>query len=466
MANKSKARSARQQCRLKKQVQKVVKKVDSMVFFNLLTSPQLLEPLEELLPEFRERLYPPTVTLAMFLGQVLSADSSCQNALNRAAVNRVLSGLPAGSVNTGAYCEARKRLPQEMAHELARQTSALLNAHTPERWLWRGRHVKLVDGTTTLMPDTAENQVQFPQHDQQESGAGFPIARLVGVISLANGALLDVAMGAYKGKGTGEHGLFRELLECFVEGDVVVADSYYSSYFLIAALLRLGVDFVFEQHGARNTDFRAGQKLGSRDHVVKWSKPKARPEWMTVEEYESYPQELTVRETKIRKKVLVTSFLEPCAVCKRDLGKLFLQRWNAELDLRNIKETLGMGRLSCKTPQMCEKELGVYMLAYNLIRLLMAEAAVQAGVLPRQLSFKHTVQVWIAWSQRQFLSDASEDTAALFKLIGQVRVGNRPGRIEPRAVKQRPKPFPRLHTTRRRARRNIRLYGYPKKLRA
>ena len=218
------------------------------------------------------------------------------------------------------------------------------------------------------MPDTAENQAQFPQHDQQESGAGFPIARLVGVISLANGALLDLAMGPYKGKGTGEYGLFRELLECFVEGDVMVADSYYSSYFLIAALLARGVDFVFEQHGARNTDFRAAEKLGGRDHVVKWSRPKVRPQWMTVEEYESYPQELTVRETKIRKKVLVTSFLEPRAVCKGDLGKLFLQRWNAELDLRNIKETPGMGRLSCKTPQMCEKEIGVYMLAYNLIR--------------------------------------------------------------------------------------------------
>lgn len=195
---KFKGRSARQQRRLKKQVQKVVKKVDSMVFFNLLTSSQLLEPLEALLPEFRERLYPPTVTLAMFLGQVLSSDGSCQNAVNEAIVNRVLSGLSAGSANTGAYCEARKRLPQEMARELSRQTAALLNAHTPEGWLWRGRHVKLVDGTTILMPDTAENQAEFPQHGQQESGAGFPIARLVGVISLANGALLDIAMGPYK----------------------------------------------------------------------------------------------------------------------------------------------------------------------------------------------------------------------------------------------------------------------------
>lgn len=466
MAYKFRCRPGRRQRRLKKQARKVAKKIDSRVFFNFLTSPQLLEPLERLLPEFRERLYPPTETLAMFLGQVLSADGSCQNAVNEAIVNRVLSGLPAGSANTAAYCEARKRLPQEIARELSRQTAGLLSEHTPQEWFWRGRHVKLVDGTTILMPDTAENQQLFPQHGQQEPGAGFPIARLVGVISLANGALLDVATGAYKGKGTGEHGLFRELLQCFVKGDVMVADSYYCSYFLIAALLNLGVDFVFEQHGARNTDFRTGEKLGSCDHLVRWSKPKVRPEWMTVQEYESYPQELTIRETKVRNKVLVSSLLKPRETSKLALGRLFLQRWNVELDLRNIKETLGLGRLSCKTPQMCEKELSVYMLAYNLIRLLMAQAAVHAGVLPRQLSFKHTVQVWIAWSQRQFLSDAPENIEALFGLIAQIRVGNRPGRVEPRAVKQRPKPFPRLQTTRRRARRNIRLHGRPKKLRA
>jgi hypothetical protein len=463
MVTNFKRGSVRQQRRLKKEVQKVVKKVDSMVFFNQLTSPQLLEALEALLPEFRERKYPPTVTLAMFLGQVLSADGSLQNAVNEAMVNRVLTGLEAGSVNTGPYSDARKRLPTEMVRGLVRYTADLLNTHIPQGWLWRGRHVKLVDGTTTVMPDTPENQERFPQHGSQKSGVGFPIARLVGVLSLAHGGVLDIAMGPYKGKGTGEHALFRGLLECFVKGDVMVADSYYASYFLIAALLRLGVDFVFEQHGARDTDFRTGEKLGSRDHVVMWSKPQ-RPKWMTVEEYESYPQELTVRETKVRSKVLVTSFLKPREVSKRDLGKLFLDRWNVELDLRNIKVTLGMGRLSCRTPEMCEKELEVYMLAYNLIRLLMAEAAVQAGVSPRRLSFKHTVQVWIAWSRQQFLSDAPEDVAALFRLIAQLRVGNRPGRIEPRAVKQRPKPFPRLQTARRRARRNIRLYGHPKKL--
>ncbi len=463
MSNHNAEFASQQQVRA---IRRRARRVDSLDFFNLITGPELLERLEALLPEYRERKFPPTVTLAMFLGQVLRADGSCQNAVNEAIVNQLLSGTAAVSANTGGYCLARQRLPAEMVRELARQAGALMNERTPQGWRWRGRHVKLTDGTTTLMPDTALNQAQFPQHGRQETGAGFPLARLVSVMSLANGAVLDLAVGPYQGKGTGEYGLFRELLGCFVAGDVMLADSYYCSYFLIAALRSRGVDVLFEQHGARHTDFRSGEKLGARDHVVKWSKPAARPEWMMPQQYAAYPAELILREVKVRKKVLVTSFLNPREVCKRELGQLFLRRWNVELDLRNIKTTLGMERLTCKTPAMCEKELWVYVLAYNLIRLLMAEAAAQAGVLPRQLSFKHTVQVWVAWSQRQFLSTAPEDTAALFRLIAQIRVGNRPGRMEPRLVKTRPKPFGRLQTTRRRARANIRKYGHPKKLTA
>ena len=430
-----------------------------------MTGPDLLGELEALLPEFRERKYPPTVTLAMFLGQVLSADGSCQNAVNEATVTRLLSGVDPGGANTGSYSDARKRLPLELVQGLTRSVARLMGTRTPARWAWRGRHIKLVDGTTILMPDTAQNQALYPQHGSQKAGAGFLIARLVGVISLAHGALLDVAMGPYKGKGTGEHALFRELLKCFCKGDIMLADSYYASYFLLAVLMGMGVDFVFEQHGARHRDFRTGEKLGRRDHLVQWVRP-ARPQWMSLKEYDSFPAALTVRETKVGKKVLVTSFLNRREVCKRELGSLFLHRWNVELDLRNVKDTLGMAMLSCKTPEMCTKELRVYVLAYNLIRLLVAQAAVEAHVLPRQLSFKHTVQVWLAWSHKQFLSNAAEDLPALFQLIAYVRMGRRPGRIERRAVKQRPKSFPRLQTTRHRARRSIRLYGHSRKLAA
>jgi hypothetical protein len=454
-------RSARQQ----RQIAKHLKKVDANHFFNLLTSPQLLEQLEAHLPEHRERTFPPTVTLAMFLGQVMSADGSCQNAVDEALVTRLLSGMNPGSANTSAYCQARARLPEALVSTLARQTAALLSQSTPGGWLWRGRHVKLVDGSTAVMPDTPQNQACFPQPEQQREGAGFPLARLVGVISLTHGAILDAAMGAYQGKGTGEHGLFRRLIDCFVAGDVMLADGYFCSYFLIAEMQQRGVDVLFEQHGARITDFRRGAQLGVRDHRVSWTKP-SRPDWMSVEDYRSYPDEITVREVKVGKKVLVTTLLNPRQTPKNALGQLFWQRWNVELDLRNIKSTLGMERFSCKTPSMVQKELWVYLLAYNLIRLLMAEGASQAGALPRQLSFKHTLQIWVAWSARQFLSEVPEDTAGLFMLIAQIRVGNRPGRIEPRMIKRRPKPYTFLSAPRWKARQRIRRRGHAKKLRA
>jgi hypothetical protein len=454
-------RSARQQ----RQIAKHLEKVNANHFFNLLTSPRLLERVEAHLPEHRERKFPPTVTLAMFLGQVMSADGSCQNAVNEALVTRLLSGMDPGSANTSAYCQARARLPEGMISALARQTATLLSENTPQGWLWRGRAVKLVDGTTAWMPDTPENQECFPQSEQQQAGAGFPLARLVGVISLTHGAVLDAAMGAYKGKGTGEHGLFRRLSDCFVAGDVMLADGYFCSYFLIAEMQKRGVDVLFEQHGARITDFRRGEKLGARDHRVSWKKP-PRPDWMSVDDYRAYPDEITVREVKVGKKVLVTTFLNPRQTPKGELGRLFWQRWNVELDLRNIKKTLGMERFSCKTPTMVEKELWVYLLAYNLIRLLMAEAAHQAEVLPRQLSFKHTLQIWVAWSARQFLSEAPEDTASLFMLIAQIRVGNRPGRLEPRMIKRRPNRYTFLGAPRWKARRRIRRCGHAKKLRA
>jgi hypothetical protein len=454
-------RSAQQQRRLAKQVQTV----DANRFFNLLTHPQMLGMVEDQLPEHRERQFTPTVALAMFLGQVMSADGSCQNAVNAAAIARLLVGMNPGSMNTSGYCQARQRLPQEMVAALARQSGTLVNEQPPRQWLWQGRRVKLVDGTTVSMPDTLENQTRFPQHGQQEPGVGFPLARLVGVIDLSTGAVLDAAIGPYQGKGTGEHGLFRGLRACFVAGDVMLADGYYCSYFLIADMLRRAVDVLFEQHGARTTDFRRGERLGARDHLVWWSKP-ARPAWMSVKEYRDYPDEIKVREVQVGKKVLVSTFLSPRKTSKAELEKLFWQRWNVELDLRNIKTTLGMEVLSCKTPQMCEKELWVYLLAYNLIRWLMAEAALQADVLPRQLSFKHTLQIWVAWSQRQFLCTADEDTATLLVLIAQIRVADRPGRIEPRAVKRRPKPYPRLDRPRQQARMEIEKYAHAKKLRA
>jgi len=427
-------------------------------FFNVLTGPELLEVTEAHLPEHRERLYPPTVTLSMFMRQALEEDRSCQRAVNGWAAQRAGEGLRVQSIRTGGYCQARQRLPVEMVQALTRESGRLLSTRARPGWRWRGRPVKLVDGTGISMPDTPENQAVYPQPASQAEGVGFPLSRLVGVICLATGAVLQARMGPHAGKGTGELGLFRSLTGALSAGDVLIGDALYCSYFVIATLAASGVDVLCEQHGSRGSDFRRGQRLGPRDHLVRWSRPQ-RPSWMTPEQYAAFPEELTVREVKVGARVLVTTMLDQRRVRKHELCELYGRRWNVELDIRAIKTTLGMEVLSCLTPQMVEKELWVYLLAYNLIRLLMAQAADLSGVHPRQLSFKHAVQLWIAWTSVRPTCRPPESTQ-LFLLIAQIKVGNRPGRIEPRARKRRPKPYPWLKVPRAEARRQIRVYGH------
>ena len=427
-------------------------------FFNVLTSPELLQTTEALLPEHRERLYPPTVALSMFMRQVLEADGSCQKAVNGWAAQRAADGLSPCSVRTGGFCRARQRLPLEMVSTLTRETGRLLSQKALAQWLWCGRTVKLVDGTGISMPDTPENQALYPQPSTQAPGVGFPAARLVMVICLATGAALDMAVGPHSGKGSGELGLVRRLLAGFSPGDVMLADALYCNYFLIATLMAAGVDVLFEQNGSRITDLRRGQSLGTRDHIVHWPKPAARPEWMTPAQYEGFPNELRVREARVDHQVLVTTLLDHRQVGKNDLSALYARRWNVELDLRNLKTTTGMDVLSCQTPQMNEKQLWVHLLAYNVIRLLMAQAACNAGIDPRELSFKHTVQLWTEWVSRGL--SATKDGGRLFTLIAQCRVGNRSGRIEPRMRKRRPKPYPWLKVPRSHARRKIKMHGH------
>lgn len=430
-------------------------------FFNLLTSPKLLSVVEEQLPEHRERLYPPTTTLSLFLTQCMNSDSSCQNTVNSHTVERVFNGLSACSTHTGGYCKARQRLPIEMIMTLTKQTGDMVNQRLPTPWKWRNRNVKLVDGTTITMPDTLENQQTYPQQRSQSPGLGFPIARMVAVICLSSGVILDAAMSATQGKGAGEHALFRQLLNCFQSGDIVLADRYYCSYFLISQLLERGVDVIFQQHGVRKTDFRRGRRLSTRDHVVAWEKPKVKPGWMAREEYNLFPDTLTLRETKTNKKIIVTSLTCDKQTPKKELNNIYHKRWHIELDLRNIKTTLGMEMLSCKTPDMNLKEMWVYFLAYNLIRLIMAEAAIKNGIMPRDISFKHSLQLWIIWCRQAHQHD---DTHMLFVLVAQQRIGNRSGRTEPRAVKRRPKPFSLLMKPRAEIKAEVMEYGHNNRL--
>jgi hypothetical protein len=423
-------------------------------FFNLLTGAELLQMTEAHLPEHRERLYPPTVTLSMFMKQSLAVDRSCQRAVDAWAGQRAAEGLSVQSIGTGGYCRARSRLPLEMVMALTRETGRLLSAQAPHGWRWRGRCVKLADGTGISMPDTAQNQARYPQLSSQAPGVGFPIAGLVGIVCLSIGAVLEAAIGAQGSKGQSEQDLFRGLHGTLCAGDILLADALYCSYFQIATLQAAGVDVLFEQHGSRTTDFRRGQPLGPRDHLVLWSKPETRPQWMSLQQYREFPKQILVREAKVDGQVLVTTMHNARAVPKRELTALYARRWHIELDIRNIKTTLGMEVLRCLTPAMVEKELWVCLLAYNLIRLLMAQAAYTAGLYPRELSFKHTVQMWSHWP-------SGAEATELFRLIAQRLVGNRPGRSEPRVRKRRPKSFPWLKVPRVVARRKIRKRRHP-----
>ena len=446
-----------------KHITQHAQKTNAYTFFNILTSPQLLDVVEQQQPTHRERLYTPTNTLSLFLAQAMNTDSSCQNTVNHHVVERVFNGLSECSTTTGAYCKARQRLPTDMLATLVKQTGQLILEQIPNSWRWQGRRVKLVDGTTVTLPDTAANQQHYPQQTGQQPGLGFPVARIVAILCLSSGAVLQAAMGAFKGKGASEHTLLRQLIAHFEPGDVVLADRYYCSYFLIALLMAKGADVVFQQHASRQTNFRTGRKLGTRDHVVAWQKPKRMPDWMTPSQYDNFPNEINLREVKTGNRILVTTLLSDNAVSKTALHELYKQRWHVELDLRNIKTVLGMETLHCKTPEMNEKEMWVYFLAYNIIRLLIAAAAAKAAILPRQISFKHTLQIWLAWHHQHAAHDTN-DTDILLMLIAEQRVGNRPGRIEPRNLKRRPKAFPLLMKPREEARALVKKNGHPKKL--
>ncbi len=439
---------------------------DSYTFFNLLTGPELLDEVESLLPEHRERLFPPTETLSLFLAQAMSADRSCQQSVNESAVKRLAGGLPGCSTHTGAYCRARQRLPLEMVSTLVRHTGRLMGEQTPQTWHWQGRPVRLVDGTTLPLPDTAANQHAYPQPRSQKSGLGFPLCRMVAILCLGSGAALNAAIGCYRGKGGDEQTLLRSILDTLQAGDILLGDAYYASYFLLCDLQKRGVDAVFEQQGSRrrSTDFRRGQRLGERDHVIELAKPKDKPHWMSQADFDQAAQTLKVRELHVGGKLLVTTLLCPKQTSKATLKALYRERWHVELDLRNIKTTLGLETLSCKTPAMAEKEIWVYLLAYNLIRLIMAQAAILADSLPRALSFKHALRLWIAWGQCTGTSQCNDKLEDLFILIAQQKVGNRKGRSEPRAVKRRPKQFALLVIPRHIAKEEIRKNGHPKKL--
>jgi Transposase DDE domain len=303
---------------------------------------------------WRERIYTPWITLGIFLSQILSDDHSCDDAVEHFQKFRYDQGLPAVAPETSSYCEARQRLPEELTWELVRRTGQSIHHQAEDAWLFHGRSVKIIDGSTVTMPDTPENQAAYPQLDSQVPGVGFPIARLLVVFSLAVGTVLEATLGPYQGKQTSELALLRQVLDQFQPGDLVLADRFFGSYWVIAALQARGVEIVVRLHQARRADFRRGRRLGREDHLVTWTKPSHVPDWMSRAEYEAMPAQLTVRELRVRVRdrtkrvrdlVIVTTLTNGATYPADELRRLYRQRWHAELDLRTLKTEMHMEML-------------------------------------------------------------------------------------------------------------------------
>jgi hypothetical protein len=420
-------------------------------FTNVLTE-EVIAPALAALSDWLDRIFSPLVTLWVFLGQVLSADHSCRAPVARLLAHRLARGQGPCSARTGAYCQARQRLPESFFADVACSVGRALDDQAQLRWLWHGRRVYLFDGTTVTMPDTPENQAAYPQVYNQKPGLGFPIARIGAVISLACGAVVNLGFCQYAGKGQGEVSLLRRLWDSLRPGDILLTDALLANWTNLVMVQERGLELVGRLNKAHRTaDFRRGQRLGQEDHVVQWRKPTSIRS-LDREAYHALPEFITVRVTRIwvvqpgfrtRSIVVVTTLLDPQQATKEDLATLYRARWHNELDLRSLKSAMQMRELRCKTPELVRKEVWAHILAYNLIRTVMAQAAARHGVAPRTISFTGAMQTLEAFRPLLELG-APQDAAgrlrlchALLEAIASHRVGDRPNRYEPRVKKRR-----------------------------
>jgi hypothetical protein len=324
--------------------------------------------------------------------------------------------------------------------------------------LWRGLGVKVIDGTTVSLPDTPLNQRAYPQSGAQKPGCGFPLMKLIGVFSLASGALLGYAKGD---KRQSELSLLQRLLDQFRPGDLVLADRGFCTYALLGLLSLRQVHGLFRLHQARPGDLRLGKRLGKNDRLIRWEKPWQRPRYLPQGLWKSIPQELHVRVARYivntpgfrsRSVTLATTLTDADAYPAEELAQLYLRRWRVEVWFRDIKISMGMEVLRCKSPKMAHKELEMFFIAYNLLRCLMARASCLYEAPVDRLSFKGTVdsvrQFSPAVAQARSRKKQSELIGHLLEIIAQDQVPERPGRREPRAVKRRPKPYQLLNRPR------------------
>jgi hypothetical protein len=390
------------------------------------------------------------LTSLAWLFQCLFPQKSCLTAVSRVVALCVLLGLAAPSANTGAFCKARDKLPTDFLRELALTLSRALEEQAPSRWRWRGRRVILIDGTIINAPDTSANQAEYPQHSQQQPGLGFPVLRLVVLFGLATASLLACAFGRYEGEDTGETALLRVVLDELEAGDILVADRYYCTWWLLALTQQRGILVCFRLCAARKEEFPRGAAGNAHDYPTAWPKPK-RPDWMDQETYDSLPNSLTVRIINYAVPVagfrpsritVATTMLCGKTFSSEDIADLYHKRWHVEVDIRTIKQTMQMEELSCLTPEMLRAEIWTHWLSYNLARLVAAQAALAKKLEPRQISFSAVRANLESFAQGLVSSTGAKwDTTVreLWRAVATHRVGDRPGRSEPREKKRREK---------------------------
>lgn len=397
-------------------------------------------------------IYSTAVMVWSFLGQVLrdGKEASCQAAVARVVSYQEHRGGAVPTADTGDYCRARNKLSEAALRDVSREIAAEIEQQAAGAWLWKGRHAQLVDGFTFTMPDTPENQRAYPQPKSQTAGVGLPIARAVVILSLATACALDLAVGPYSGKQTGETALLRQLLGSFTPGDVAVMDRYYCSFMMIALLLGRSVDVCARMHQKRHVDFRRGRRLGKYDHIIVWTKPQ-RPKWMDQATYDAIPETLELREIRFhivqpgyrtQTITIATTLTDAEIYSAEEIAELYGFRWNSELDIRSIKQSLNLAHVRSKSPEMVRKELWTTMLGYNLIRTTAAAAAVLHNKQPRQISFTSTCQYvlasWTLLSGELIAADRVQSYCRrMLSQIAECEVANRPGRLEPRVLKRR-----------------------------
>jgi hypothetical protein len=392
----------------------------------------------------RNRIFTLESTFFLFMWQILSM-TSCVETVQRVLLRMSFAGGSKASASSSAYCQARGRLPDKLFEKIFSDTACVLEEKVDKDRLWYGKRVRVVDGTSISIPDTPENQTVYPQPSCQKPGCGFPMMRILAVFSLASGALLSYVQGPLS---DGENSLLKKIIKTFSPGDIILADRGFCSFAIFAELIAMSVDALIRMREKIIKNYVVIRKFGKDDCIIKWLRP------MPLRNEKHLPEALYLRMTKYRicrpgfrteSVTVLTTLTDHSSFPSQEFAELYVRRWQAEINLRHLKTTLGMDILKCLSPEMIKKELAMHLIAYNLIRDLMFQAAAVHSAQLRSISFKYSMTIINQWTPYIFMCLAEEQRETLIDemllCIAKSKVPERPFRREPRAVKRRPKPY-------------------------